>query len=98
MNAYGHGTGKRRQLSAHERAVEIVITGLRLARGLNADYLENHTGLTLVELLDPIKIQQFINGGRLDWNAEFLVATERGIACLNTLIATLLLPEKHDFN
>jgi len=98
VTAYGHGTGKRRQLSAHERAVEIVITGLRLAQGLNADYLENHTGFTLVQLLDPIKIRQFINGGLLDWNAEFLVATERGIACLNTLIATLLLPDKHNFN
>ena len=94
----GHGTGKRRQLNAHERAVEMVITGLRLAQGLDAEHLENHTGLALAQLLDPIKIRQFIHGGFLNWNAEFLVATERGIACLNTLIATLLVPEKHGFN
>ncbi|MBM08889.1 MAG: coproporphyrinogen III oxidase [Magnetovibrio sp.] len=87
----GHGTGKRRQLRANERAFEIIITGLRLARGLNTKLLQNQTGLKLNQLLDPIKTNLFLRQGLLFWNDDFLVATEKGIACLNTLISTIMI-------
>ena len=86
----GHGTAKRRQLSAHERALEIIITGLRLSRGLNTTLLKNQTGLELNKLFDPIKTNLFVQDGLLFWKDDFLVATEKGIARLNTIITTLL--------
>ena len=71
----------------------MIITGLRLTQGLDTDHLKNHTGLALAELLDPVKTQQLIKAGLLFWKGSFLALTERGIACLNTIITTLLVPE-----
>ncbi len=78
----GHGTAKRRRLSAEDRAEELVMTGLRLSEGINLD--------SLGAALNSKRLTALTDGGYLSQTGSRLVATESGLLCLNAVLGELL--------
>lgn len=93
VSAHGHGTGKRRRLDARERAEEMIMTGLRLAEGLDIERLQRRTGISLERLLDTVRLEQCVSGGLLEQRDARLIATEQGVPRLNAMLAALLAPD-----
>jgi putative oxygen-independent coproporphyrinogen III oxidase len=96
VGAKGEGTAKLRRLDAHERAEEMVMTGLRMAEGLDTERLERITGLALDRLADPAALQRCVAGGLLVWRGTRLLATAEGVLRLNAMLAHLLAPAEDD--
>ncbi len=80
----GHGTAKRRHLSAGDRAKERLMMGLRLTEGVDVE----RTGIKTV--IDPMAKQQLIDGGLLNEVGSVLHTTASGRLTLNSVIAALL--------
>ncbi len=78
----GHGTAKRRRLSAEDRSEELVMTGLRLSEGIDLDRLGG--------VIDSARLAALIDGGFLTHTGPHLVATESGLLCLNAVLGELL--------
>ncbi|MEK9752336.1 MAG: radical SAM family heme chaperone HemW [Rhodospirillaceae bacterium] len=96
VGAKGEGTAKLRRLDAHERAEEMVMTGLRMAEGLDTERLERITGLALDRLADPAALQRCVAGRLLVWKGTRLLATAEGMLRLNAMLAHLLAPAEDD--
>jgi putative oxygen-independent coproporphyrinogen III oxidase len=92
----GEGTAKVRRLDARERAEEMVMTGLRMAEGLDCERLERVTGLAIESLIDPAALQRCVAGGLLTWNGRRLTATAEGVLMLNAMLAHLLAPAEDE--
>lgn len=88
----GEGTAKVRRLDARERAEEMVMTGLRMAEGLDCERLERVTDMEIESLIDPAALQRCVAGGLLTWNGRNLTATAQGVLMLNAMLAHLLAP------
>ncbi len=86
----GDGTGKRRILDGRERAEEMLMTGLRLAEGLDTSALAAATGFALSKLIDSDRLGHAIDGGLLVRDGARLQTTPAGRLILNTLIGTIL--------
>ena len=86
----GHGTGKRRILNGRERAEEMLMTGLRLAEGLDIKAVSTATGVASSRLLDPDRLGHAINGGLLVCDGARLRTTPAGRLILNTLVSSIL--------
>ena len=78
----GHGTAKRRRLAAADRTEELVMTGLRLSRGIDLDRLS--------AAIDDARLERLIDGGFIRRTGSRIVATETGLLCLNTVLGELL--------
>jgi len=89
----GHGTGKRRTLSARERAEEMLMTGLRLSEGLDVARMEMHTGVALADLVDANRLAQVLAGRFLVKSAGHLIPTAAGLLRLNAVLASILVPD-----
>ena len=86
----GHGRAKRRVLSAQERAQEVILTALRLTRGLyNAD-LQVACDLSIDDMADPAGFNRLIDGDLLERIPGGVRATAEGRLRLNGVIAMLL--------
>jgi len=77
----GHGVAKRNTLGARERLEELVMTGIRTARGI---------GPGLTQHLDGEMLAELIQGGFLGWKSGRLRATASGRLALNAVLAKLL--------
>ena len=86
----GHGTGKLRTLGGRERAEEILMTGLRLAEGLDTTALYAATGFAPSKLIDSDRLNHAIDGGLLARDGARLRTTPAGRLILNTLIGSIL--------
>jgi putative oxygen-independent coproporphyrinogen III oxidase len=92
MNERGHGTAKRRRLETHERAEEMIMTGLRLSEGLNIKHVEEITNLSWDQCIDPVCYEQCLSGGLLRRDGDWLIATPSGLLRLNAMLAAMLAP------
>jgi putative oxygen-independent coproporphyrinogen III oxidase len=92
----GEGTAKVRRLGPRERAEEMVMTGLRMAEGLDCERLERATGLEIENLIDPAALQRCVTGGLLAWNGRNLTASAEGVLRLNAMLAHLLAPAEDE--
>ena len=86
----GCGTGKRRILDGRERAEEMLMTGLRLIKGLDTAGLSATTGFNLSTLTDADRLSQAVDGGLLVNDGTHLRTTTAGRMVLNTLVDALL--------
>jgi len=88
----GHGTAKRRRLSAAARGEELLLSGLRLSEGIDAAIFERRAGVPLRALVDPVAMARLAEGGFLVERADGITATPAGLLRLNAVLSALLLP------
>ncbi len=86
----GHGTAKRRPLSAEDRARELLMMGLRLAEGIDKARFQTITGRTLEQMIDPHARDRLIDGALLVEDGTRLYATSDGRQRLNAVLGSLL--------
>ncbi len=90
VEAEGHATAKRTLLSAAERREETIMTGLRLAEGINAARFQASHGVSLKSALDQDALAALIDGDFLVDDDSGLRTTLEGRLCLNAVLAELL--------
>jgi oxygen-independent coproporphyrinogen-3 oxidase len=90
VGGQGHGTEQAEQLSQGTRAEEMVMMGLRLARGLDAALFQQVSGLSLWDVVDSDGLERMLEGGFVTRDAHGLCATPQGRLVLNALTAALL--------
>jgi oxygen-independent coproporphyrinogen-3 oxidase len=78
----GHATAKRTPLTANERTEEIIMTGLRLSEGIEAQRFEG--------FLNSEALLRLEEGGFLIMQKGMLRTTDAGQLCLNSVISELL--------
>ncbi len=88
----GHGTGKRQRLTPEKRREELLLTGLRLAEGVNRARFRAQTGADVRAAVDRTALRRLEDGGFLDFDEHRLRATAAGRQRLNAVLAALLPP------
>lgn len=85
----GHGTRNTAPLNRTERIEELLITGLRLASGIDREAFRRAGGREPEELLDMNKVSAIVQEGLLRLDGRGLKARRAGRLRLNALIAAL---------
>lgn len=86
----GHATQESTALDPDTRAEELVMMGLRLVDGINADTFAAIAGRPLWDVLDADGIARMVEGGFLERNASGIKASPAGMLVLNALTAEIL--------
>lgn len=86
----GHATQESTPLDPDTRAEELVMMGLRLVNGINADTFATIAGRPLWDVLDAHGIDRMVEGGFLERNATGIKASPAGMLVLNALTAEIL--------
>ena len=86
----GHGSTGEDAVSATDRAREMLLMGLRLTEGVDADRFAARTGVALDAALDPDTLGQAVEEGYLQRDARGLRATNEGRKRLDALLAALV--------
>jgi len=86
----GHGTAKRRPLTAEDRARELVMMGLRLVEGIDLERFSAIAGVGIDSVLDTDQVSRLTDGGLIATTAHTLRATTEGRQRLNAVLAALL--------
>jgi putative oxygen-independent coproporphyrinogen III oxidase len=89
VEARGHGTEELARLSASERRAELLLMGLRLARGVARSRFLAETGQGFEEALGA-RLAPLLEGGFLELDETGLRATQAGRQRLNAVLGTLL--------
>ena len=87
----GHGSTSEEPLAAGDRAREMLLMGLRLTEGIDADRFAARTGMALDEALDPVTLRQALDEFYLRRDNGRLRATAEGRKRLDALLAALVL-------
>ena len=83
-----HGLKEERRLDPSERATEVLLTGLRLAEGLDTARLVD--GTRLMDLIDMGKLRPLADTGLVRPDGTWLRVTDAGMPVLNSVIAALM--------
>ncbi|MQX37991.1 radical SAM family heme chaperone HemW [Roseospira navarrensis] len=83
----GHGLQARTPLSPPDRAVELLMMGLRLTEGIHAARFERLSGLPLADALDPAGLATMIDLGFVTRDGPWLRATAEGQTRLDAVLA-----------
>lgn len=86
----GHATQESTALDPDTRAEELVMMGLRLVDGINADTFATIAGRPLWDVLDATGVTRMVEGGFLERNAAGIKASPSGMLVLNALTAEIL--------
>jgi putative oxygen-independent coproporphyrinogen III oxidase len=86
----GHGSTGEAALSATERAREMLLMGLRLSEGVDADRFAARTGVALHDALDGDLLGRALEEGYLQQAGATLRATAEGRKRLDALLAALV--------
>ena len=86
----GHGSTAEEAVLPDDQAREMLMMGLRLTEGIDADHFAARTGLPLAAALDPDTLAQAIDAGYLTQSGARLAATLEGRLRLDALLAALL--------
>ena len=73
-----------------DRAMELVLMGLRIKEGIDLQRVHNQVGLNLLEFVDKEGLDLLLDQGMVTLDERSLRATEQGFPLLNALIAKLL--------
>jgi putative oxygen-independent coproporphyrinogen III oxidase len=87
----GHGSTSEEALSATERAREMLLMGLRLSEGVDADRFAVRTGVSLADALDGEMLERAVEEGYVRQNGGTLRATAEGRKRLDALLTALVL-------
>jgi oxygen-independent coproporphyrinogen-3 oxidase len=87
----GHGTTAEEEISPAERAREMLLMGLRLSEGVDADRFARRTGLALDAALDPVMLEHAVGEGYLQFGDGRLTATASGRLRLEALLAAVVI-------
>lgn len=74
-----------------ESAREMLLMGLRLAEGIDAERFESRTGIPLANALDRATLARAIEENYVMWKDGTLTTTGEGRLCLDSLLAALVL-------
>jgi len=85
----GEGTEESVALAREERALELVMMGLRLTEGLSATGFRQRAGQELTSALRPEGLREMLDQYFLNWNNEFLQTTPKGRLLLNSILQEL---------
>ena len=85
------GEQKRKSLNQDERALEIIMMGMRLKEGLEKNKFNTLTGRPLAEYINQENVDFLIENQLLEENQTTLKATPEGLKCLNALLEKILL-------
>lgn len=77
------------ELSAAERAEELIIMGLRLTDGINKHHFTEVCGLDFHDCVNPQALQQLIAENLLAENKDYVYATADGLYLLNEIVRQL---------
>ncbi len=89
--AEGHGTQEEETLSAHTRAQELVMVGLRLTEGLDKARFARLAGLPLANVIDAEAVVSLAADGYLADTPAALTASPKGRLTLNAVLRELLI-------
>ncbi len=90
VEAQGHGTADRTPLSAEERRDELVMMGLRLTEGLEAERFQRRAGMPLEEAVRASAVDDLVAGGFLVRDGRGIRATAAGRLRLDAVTGALL--------
>ncbi len=90
VEASGHGTARRAGLGPRERAEELLITGLRLAEGVESQRFQRISGLSLSQAVNRQSLPLLEQEGFVVFDNRGLRATPEGRLRLNGVLAELL--------
>ena len=86
----GHGGEVPTVLTPDEQRDELIMMGLRLAKGIPRERFRERLGLDVEAALDPARIAPLVEAGFLALDDERLAATADGRQRLNAVLASLL--------
>ncbi len=86
----GHGTTEDTRLVAPEPAREMLLMGLRLSEGIDAQRFAARIGTALPDALEPVILEAAVEAEYLRWDGDCLVATPAGRLRLEALLAALV--------
>jgi len=86
----GHGSTAEERIGPRDRAREMLLMGLRLTEGIDAERFAARTGMALEAALDPDVLGQAQEAGYLTHAAGRLAATAEGRLRLDSLLAQLV--------
>ena len=86
----GHGSTAEEVIDAGDRAREMLLMGLRLVEGVNAERFQARTGMALVDALDAETLERALEEEYLVQDGPVLRATLEGRLRLDALLAALV--------
>ncbi len=90
VEAGGDGLVERQPLDARERREELLLTGLRLTRGVDRARFRALTGLEPEDAVDRRALDFLVESGFMEADAAGLRASAEGLLRLNTVLAELI--------
>ncbi len=86
----GHGLTEETRLVAPEPEREMLLMGLRLSEGIDAERFAARTGTALLKALEPAILEAAIEADYLRWDGACLAATPTGRLRLEALLGALV--------
>lgn len=86
----GHGSQSETNVKPRDRAIEMVMTGLRLTTGVDLPRLENMTGIKPYDIVSESTAKDLESEGLIELSAHGLKTTAKGRLVLNSIIQVLL--------
>ena len=86
----GHATDQKHPLTVQAMAEEMIMTGLRLTKGLELVSFENRVGRKVDNFIDQPRLQRLFELGYMEMDDHHLRATPQGLPLLNGLLAQIL--------
>jgi coproporphyrinogen III oxidase-like Fe-S oxidoreductase len=90
VEQHGHGSVDEAPLQPLDRAREMLLMGLRLSDGIDAERFVERTGVALMDALDRSVLEQAVSEDYLAWQQGKLAATAEGRLRLDALLAALV--------
>lgn len=88
--AKGHGYKTCAPLLPGERAQELVLLGLRLAKGIDRKLYNQLTGFDLLEVVHPLAVRRLVQEGYISRSCTNFKVTEKGRLLLDSITRILL--------
>jgi len=86
----GHGTQSETEIGQQDRAIEMVLMGLRLDEGLDLGHLERVTGMPRFKVISEESLKMMESERLIDLSSDRLRTTRRGRLVLNGIVQELL--------
>merc|ERR1719505_500035 len=87
----GHGTGKSHLLTAHEVYEELILSGLRMASGIEKETFEENTHVCFDQLRTKESIVALVDEGLLLLDEKSMRASHKGLSLVDSIISEVCL-------